>query len=583
VRLKMPVKRIFLFIGVVLVFAIIGFLARKNHNDFEAAIIDQARDQLLLIARSETQSINKYISNIQQELEILSSEAVIRKNLFQTYTEETKEEFYALDDSYKDVKGLVSALYLIDARGVVKYVSPFNKKLLNKDFSSLPDVSIALTLPTMYTSGILGVNSAMQEIAVDQPVCEGGKCIGLIRALIRVDKISELVGLLNETNRRFTFLIEHQGNLISYPVPRYIGANVVEVLSQGVAPQGRLQIQALVKMMQEGREGSGVFNFSLFSRGFAIPKTVVAFAPISVSGNNWSIAVAMDYNVISTFIDRNARDNIVYFGFIIFVLFSLGGISYWRQKQRADEIQRLYTSLAKSHAELQTTQSILIQAEKMEIVGKLASGVAHEVKNPLAVILQGLEYLKRKVCLDDKNGLVLIQDIENAVQKADSTIKGLLDFSSVTNLELKPANIHEIIENSLALLGHLFTKHRVKVIKDFKEGIPEVSVDKNKIEQALVNIIMNALQAMPDGGDLLIKTYGEVNRVVVEISDSGSGISLENLKNIFEPFFTTRRFNGGTGLGLSIVKNIMDMHNGEISILNNTGKPGATVKLIFKV
>ena len=258
--------------------------------------------------------------------------------------------------------------------------------------------------------------------------------------------------------------------------------------------------------------------------------------------------------------------------------------------------------LRKAYSQLQDAQAQLIQAEKMEVVGRLASGVAHEVKNPLAIILQGVDYLTKKVDTKDRNIHSTLSFIKDATYKADKVIKGLLDFSSISKLDIRSENLNSIIESTILLMKHYLSKNKIQLIKDFNEKIPEVKVDKNRIEQVFINISMNAAQAMPNGGTLIFRTYttnlsqsdkgvgrrkedtfklGETV-VLAEVEDTGPGIPEDSLDKIFDPFFTTKRGKGGTGLGLSSVRNIMELHEGQIEIQNKKSG-GAKATLMFKI
>ena len=228
----------------------------------------------------------------------------------------------------------------------------------------------------------------------------------------------------------------------------------------------------------------------------------------------------------------------------------------------------------------------LVQAAKMEVVGGLASGVAHEVKNPLAVILQGVDYLSKKVKDKDESSHATLLRMRIAVRKANMIIKGLLDFSATTKLDIAPHGLNKVIEDALLLISHELTKCHINITRDLRKDIPDVKIDKNKIEQVLINIFLNATNFMPKGGDLTIRTYSSLvskkKLVFVEIEDTGPGIPSAILGKVFDPFFTTRRGVGGTGLGLTIVKNLMDMHKSKVTIENRKNGHGVTATLIFK-
>lgn len=254
------------------------------------------------------------------------------------------------------------------------------------------------------------------------------------------------------------------------------------------------------------------------------------------------------------------------------------------EHKRAEELERLYGELKNSHLALQQAQQKLVAAEKMQMVGRMASGIAHDVKNPLAIIMQSAEYLKRNLKHKTKDLSLILDDIQEAVMRADNVIKGLLDFAAFSKLELKSQELNQVVENTLLFMKYHFEKHHIRVIRDFGQGLPLVKMDKARIGQILVNIILNAIEAMPGGGELNIRTCLEEGayqqrRAVVEIKDSGSGMPEENLRKIFEPFFTTRRDVGGTGLGLWITRNIIEMHGGGIEIENRKEGRGLRVAI----
>ncbi|MDP1853187.1 MAG: ATP-binding protein [Candidatus Omnitrophota bacterium] len=260
-------------------------------------------------------------------------------------------------------------------------------------------------------------------------------------------------------------------------------------------------------------------------------------------------------------------------------------------------------ALEEAFLELKAAQTQLVQAEKWQVVGRLASGIAHEVKNPLAVILTGVEYLTM-LLNDDKEIMLTLGQMKNAVERADNIIRGILDFSRISKLDITVQELSSIVCNSLIFMENHFEKNHIEVATDLQKDIPNIEVDLNKIDQVFVNLFMNAVNAMPEGGTLLVRTYakqlfdiseyagvgrraGDAFKIgdtvaVAEIEDTGTGIPEHVLDKLFEPFFTTRRTTGGTGLGLSISKNIIDMHGGAIYIENKKEGHGVKVTVVFK-
>jgi len=259
------------------------------------------------------------------------------------------------------------------------------------------------------------------------------------------------------------------------------------------------------------------------------------------------------------------------------------------------------SDLGKSHEQLKATQLQLIQAEKLESVGRLAAGVAHEVKNPLAIILQWLHYLSKHLATDNANIAMALQDMDKAVKRADSVVRGLLDFSAPSELRLNTEELNSVVEQSLLLVRHELDKYHVNEVRELSEHLLPVRLDRNKIEQVFVNIFLNAIQAMPEGGTLAVKTYTKqltvVDRnlgsrkadqfrigetvVMTEIEDTGTGIPGNQLSEVFDPFFTTKSTGKGTGLGLTVTKKIIDLHGGTITI-GNRNEGGIRVTIMFK-
>lgn len=251
-------------------------------------------------------------------------------------------------------------------------------------------------------------------------------------------------------------------------------------------------------------------------------------------------------------------------------------------------------------AELLAAQLQLIQSEKLDSLGRMAAGIAHEVKNPLMVILTGVKILSKRSNADEQTR-VLLQDMADAVGRADKIIGGLLSYSRDRGLDLAAADLNNVVTSSLRLVKHDFDRARMQVTTELDPAIPRLQLDEFKVQQVLVNIFNNALHATGEDGKLAVRTalvtlrrgpfvgdrktdrFRSGERVaVIEVDDSGPGIKDADMKKIFDPFFTTKPTGVGTGLGLSISRQIVDMHGGTIDIGNRDGG-GARVTMTFKL
>ncbi|MBN1871371.1 MAG: PAS domain S-box protein, partial [Candidatus Omnitrophica bacterium] len=258
-------------------------------------------------------------------------------------------------------------------------------------------------------------------------------------------------------------------------------------------------------------------------------------------------------------------------------------------------------ALKDAYKQLRETQAQLIQAEKLEAVGRMASGIAHEVKNPLGIILQGINYLEDKSVADEQ-AREIIQLVKEGAKRANGIVRALLDFSRSGDLEMKPEDIKTVVERALNLVHHQLKMKDIKFFVESAEDLPKISIDKGKIEQVLINIYMNAIDSMSQGGSLYVRSYvSNLDRkgnktgnrgtdtfrldervLIVEIEDNGCGMDEDIKSKIFDPFFTTKSRAEGTGLGLSVAKSIIEMHNGHIYVESEKGK-GSKFTVMFKI
>jgi two-component system, NtrC family, sensor kinase len=238
--------------------------------------------------------------------------------------------------------------------------------------------------------------------------------------------------------------------------------------------------------------------------------------------------------------------------------------------------QTLINSRKAALDEKEKTQKQLIQAEKLAALGIVAAGIAHEVKNPLAIIIQGVEYLRTSTGSD---ALIInvIDRINKSAFRADSIIKGLLSFTRQMPIQAEQVNIEPVIDETLSFIEHQLKLKNIKLIKQFSSELPTVTMDINQIKQVFLNLLLNSVDSMQNGGTITIvaepveSVTGERHLQII-FTDTGSGIPKDKIEKVFDPFYITKDGPGNAGLGLSIAKGIIDKHSGTIKIESETDK-----------
>ena len=241
---------------------------------------------------------------------------------------------------------------------------------------------------------------------------------------------------------------------------------------------------------------------------------------------------------------------------------------------------------------------MLFRSDRLESVGRLAAGVAHEVKNPLTIIRLGTDYLAKQS--SQASNQELFDKVRAAIDRAERVIRDLLEFSRQNPFAPRPTNIDEVIDNAINLIKHEIERRNIVIIRNRNDPMPSIYADPDRLVQIFINVLTNAAHAIGQDGRIEIVTRSiclserDLERaetstlrigepvIAVEIRDNGPGISAEHEKKLFEPFFTTKPVGEGSGLGLAVSRNIMIMHRGSISI-SNRPEGGASALLMFRV
>ena len=258
-----------------------------------------------------------------------------------------------------------------------------------------------------------------------------------------------------------------------------------------------------------------------------------------------------------------------------------------------DEIGDLTVAFNQMTRDLRNSRNELISAERLATAGKMAASFAHEIRNPLSSMQMLAQMLMRTEDLSEARRKQSMQYILEEIERIDVIVKGFMDFARPASLRSAPHDLSQALQEVLDLMDANLNHHQISLIKKFTPNLPPISLDRDKLKQAFMNIVLNAMEAMPEGGTLEILTMrqiastnktnevrefasGDSDKVRIDVVDTGIGIPPEDLNRLFEPFFTTK--SQGTGLGLANAKRVLEQHGGDIQSKSVVGQ-GTTMSL----
>lgn len=261
------------------------------------------------------------------------------------------------------------------------------------------------------------------------------------------------------------------------------------------------------------------------------------------------------------------------------MVYTKENIAKREEKRRADEFRAQLENRVAQLADLNKELIELRSMEKFVVTGRIARTIAHEVRNPLTNINLALEQLKAEVPPNENNEMYFDMIARNS-QRINKLVSELLNSTRISELNFEKISINELLDESLVLAADRISLRHVEIVKEYDQSICKIKIDKEKIKIVFLNVIVNAIEAMENGGRLLLTTMTENDKCVVRIKDNGIGMDKEQLGRLFEPYFSTKK--NGNGLGLANAQNIILSHEGSITAESEKGA-GTLFKLTFKM
>ena len=575
-RYLIPVRFKILVLQLLVVSSVVGVItftmARLFHDDKTAYIHDLASVIALHTAEETSATLIAYQEKLQVFARMMAEQTIpaerktaMIKNLFEDFREFVMISEYEGDtdtNTVYDAKALEAGGLTKEQLVAYRNRNPLPLDKIRNGGVFIKNSTLSGTLPVM-------------TIAVAEPVKNGGKP-KVIAAVTRLDR---LLAMARRSKVFETFLIDGTGEFLAH--------TKTEQVTSHAKPTGLPRLDELVS---EGSLGTsveftrnGVEMVGGFAKvqigdiivGVQIPRAAAYLSARELLQSLLWVALALltISALLSIFWSRHLTRPIEELSRAAQVV-GQGDFDIHVEPQSRDEIGMLAESFNKMASELKTREAALdaahkqlIQSEKMAAFGQLGAGIAHEVKNPLAGILGYAQLSLRKT----KDGDLLytnLKIIEKETKRCKGIIDNLMKFARQETVHLTATNINSVVEDALTIVDHQLTINGVKLERKLAADLPEIMGDGNQIQQVLMNLMINAQQAM-DGnkGSITLSTsLAEPGHIEVRVIDTGPGMPEEVRTKIFEPFFTTKPAGKGTGLGLSVSYGIIKDHKGDIRV-----------------
>lgn len=263
---------------------------------------------------------------------------------------------------------------------------------------------------------------------------------------------------------------------------------------------------------------------------------------------------------------------------VFFLVGLVTGLLGDRERKRKQELEQTAEQLSKVYAELQDSFEQLKRADRLSAIGHLSAGLAHEIRNPLASIEGAVGILEQRE-LSEERRVEFLGIVKKECRRLNRLLTNLLDFARPRRPDYQIVDVSQILSSVVSLAAHMASQFSITLCTDFPSGVPPIECDPEQLKQVILNLTINAIQAMPDGGEILLSARTKnSNILIIQVKDQGSGISPEELDKVFNPFFTTKE--NGTGLGLSMAHQIVSQHGGILSAERNPDK-GMTFSVLL--
>ncbi|OGO77040.1 MAG: histidine kinase [Clostridiales bacterium GWB2_37_7] len=574
-------------------------MAYRIYKDNRDTIINQQLQQLLTISKSISRSLEVFANEKMDSLKILALNNEFGLNV----KNENKPSVQAALEAFINAQEKdIQRVYQINKTGQSIYQYPtMDAEAATENNSMLKsDIERVLREKTSFISRAQKDSRGQFTIYLFEPVFFNGEFEGIVAASVSLETMYKKLAMPVKAGQKgYAMVKDDKGIILMHPVKEQIGMDVIKTRKELFPDFDFRELEKLIQQQYSNEEGTvEYYSYWWTEQELEKSKKLNAFSRAYIGDYFWVVAMTMDYNEVEGPLRQNLIKTIDIFLIIIIILASAIFIILKIQKNKeALEVETKYLKeLNSAMEELRKKEQQLQHSQKLQVVGTLTGGIAHEFNNLLTPILGYSEILKNKLN-KGSDAYDYVNEIYEVSHKAKDMIEQILVFSRSDNgiSKYKPIQVKQIVEETLNLVKSAITRN---VVVDYEEKSDGSCIMANRVQihQVIFNLCTNAFHAMKyTGGTLTVmldtaskedvrefskQTDNAEAYVCITVSDTGYGMSKETMEKIFDPFFTTKPTGEGTGLGLFVVQGIVENHKGFITVESENGK-GSTFKVYF--
>ncbi len=533
-------KAYFVIIGVLaVIIASLIALSVSFQKTLQMETAEQFNKQQQLLAYAEASGIQAYLDSLKNEiLHIAYFASMSHISKEKDFAPLTNMVFREMGTEHRRIELLDNQGKILFGRGDLAIEGRRGKSFVDETESGCPGGAV--------------IEHNTKRFFIVAPVCRPGSAAGAVVLSVDIQDVARrFLSGIKSGSRGYAWMMDEKGNLLYHPTqPDMVGRNLYRTDSSCFKCHKTFDTEKRII------QGKGDY-YGRYVAPTGEDK-ILAFSTTAVGNSRWIVAVSAPYSEVTLSIKRSMR---LYSWIIILIFIVTSGVSalfivLYRKREKAEERARHEKELEMMHS------------EKLSALERLTSGITSEIGNPLTSVFSFL-----RVLMDmerDEFKKETLETIFLHMNRISDIIKQLSGFSRMLPVELKPIRVNSIVENSLSLIRYDKRIQGITIMKDLAPDLPVLTTDVSRLSQVIVNLVLNAADAMPNGGTLTIRSMAINKSIVIAFEDTGVGIDKGNLNRVFEPFYTTKR--DGTGLGLAVSYSIIKQLNGSLTAESEINK-----------